>query len=260
MDLYNYANGDPINHIDPDGRFARLVGGAISGLFEFAGMFTEHRYINPGFTIGANSFGVVDSFDDRNTAGRVISTGLNMIPVIGTVKSFIELSTGEDMVTGQRVSQGQAAFNVLASSLPAASMGVKAWASTATPLGTMGMPLSGGAGAFRPAANPWTGVKSLDRAPGNIKFLPWKRGDSIDKPMPDGSLATWDTVKSRYWKNRYEASKTSGEFSEANLSRIRRGKAPQDYNSRTGQWENRELHHVIPQRAGALIPQSISEN
>jgi hypothetical protein len=88
-----------------------------------------------------------------------------MIPVIGTIKSFIELSTGEDMLTGQRISQGQAAFNVLASSLPVASMGVKAWASTATPLGTLGMPLSGGAGAFRPAANPWTGVKATNSAP-----------------------------------------------------------------------------------------------
>jgi hypothetical protein len=31
---------------------------------------------------------------------------------------------------------------------------------------------------------------------------------------------------------------------------MNRGQAPVDYNARTGQWESRELHHVIPQRAG----------
>ncbi|MCB9397610.1 MAG: hypothetical protein H6510_07340 [Acidobacteria bacterium] len=86
-------------------------------------------------------------------------------------------------------------------------------------------------------------------APGNVKFQRWRRGDPIDKPLPDGSAPSWDTVQSRYWKNRFEASKNTGEFTEANLQRMRRGTAPQDFNPRTGKWESRELHHVIPQRA-----------
>jgi hypothetical protein len=68
--------------------------------------------------------------------------------------------------------------------------------------------------------------------------------------MPDGSSPSWGTVQSRYWKNRYEASRNSGEFTQANLDRMRRGTAPQDYNPRTGNWESRELHHVDPQRSG----------
>jgi hypothetical protein len=68
--------------------------------------------------------------------------------------------------------------------------------------------------------------------------------------MPDGSNPSWDTVRSRYWKNRYDASKNSGGFTQANLDRMRRGDAPQDYNPRTGNWESRELHHVDPQRSG----------
>jgi len=85
-------------------------------------------------------------------------------------------------------------------------------------------------------------------ADGSIKFKRWKRGESIDKPLLDGSPPTWDTVQSRYWKNRYEAAKSSGEFTPPQLAEIRKGNAPTDYNPRTGQWDRRELHHVDPQR------------
>jgi hypothetical protein len=44
------------------------------------------------------------------------------------------------------------------------------------------------------------------------------------------------------------ASKNTGEFGKANLDRMKRGNAPQDYNPKTGQYESRELHHVDPQR------------
>ncbi|UWQ09737.1 SpvB/TcaC N-terminal domain-containing protein [Aliiroseovarius crassostreae] len=84
-------------------------------------------------------------------------------------------------------------------------------------------------------------------ASGQVRFQRWKNGDAIDKPMPDGTAPSWDVVRSRYWKNR--ASGSSGEFSQANLDRMREGKAPLDYNPRTGNMEPRELHHVIPQRA-----------
>jgi hypothetical protein len=66
--------------------------------------------------------------------------------------------------------------------------------------------------------------------------------------MPDGTNPTWDVVQSRYWKNRYQASQGTGEFSAANLERMRRGGAAVDYNPRTGQFEPRELHHVLAQQ------------
>lgn len=86
-------------------------------------------------------------------------------------------------------------------------------------------------------------------ANGSVRFRRWARGDAIDKPMPDGTPPSWDVVRSRYWKNRSEAA-APGEFSQANLERMRRGSAPQDYNPKTRQWESRELHHVDPQRNG----------
>ena len=86
--------------------------------------------------------------------------------------------------------------------------------------------------------------------PRHVRFQRWKRGEAIDKPMPDGSPPSWDTVRSRYWKNRWQASRNTNEFSKQNLDRMRRGAAPKDYNPRTGQFESRQLHHVVPQRAG----------
>ncbi|EDF8720440.1 hypothetical protein ODD08_004695 [Salmonella enterica] len=63
--------------------------------------------------------------------------------------------------------------------------------------------------------------------------------------MPDGSAPDWDTVRSRYWKNRYEASKGTGEFTEENLRLMKRGNAPLDVNNHPY-----ELHHNNPQRNG----------
>ncbi len=47
--------------------------------------------------------------------------------------------------------------------------------------------------------NSWIDPKGL-ASNSYIKFKRWKRGDAIDKPMPDGSNPSWDTVRSRYWK------------------------------------------------------------
>lgn len=85
-------------------------------------------------------------------------------------------------------------------------------------------------------------------ASGEVRFKRWRRGEAIDKPLPDGTNPSWDVVRERYWKNRYEASKGSGEFSAANVEKMRRGNAPVDYNPRTGVFEERELHHVIGQQ------------
>jgi RHS repeat-associated protein len=97
-------------------------------------------------------------------------------------------------------------------------------------------------------------------ASGAVKFKKWERGQRIDKPMPDGSEPDWDTVRSRYWKNRYEAAKDTGEFSKENLRLMNKGQAPLDYNPRTGEFESRELHHVKPQRdGGSHSPENLRE-
>ncbi|CAM3762532.1 RHS repeat-associated core domain-containing protein [Flavobacterium branchiophilum] len=84
-----------------------------------------------------------------------------------------------------------------------------------------------------------------------IKFKRWKRGDAINKPLPDGSNPSWDTVRSRYWKNRHHEAMKNGNkegFSADQLEAMKKGNAAQDYNPNTGNMESRELHHVDPQR------------
>jgi RHS repeat-associated protein len=104
---------------------------------------------------------------------------------------------------------------------------------------------------YRAGAAVLTSAPEASRAAsGQVRFKRWRRGEAIDKPLPDGSVPSWDVTRQRYWKNRYEASKNTGEFSASNLERIRRGRAPVDYNPRTGQFEERELHHVIAQQHG----------
>jgi hypothetical protein len=61
-------------------------------------------------------------------------------------------------------------------------------------------------------------------------------------------LTEHPNASSRYWKNRYEASKDAGEFTPTQLAEMRKGNSPMDYNPRTDQWERRELRHVDPQR------------
>ena len=104
---------------------------------------------------------------------------------------------------------------------------------------------------YRAGAAVLAGAPEASRtaASGEVRFKRWRRGEAIDKPLPDGSAPSWDVVRQRYWKNRYEAT-SSGEFSASNLERMRRGRAPVDYNLRTGAFEERELHHVIGQQYG----------
>jgi hypothetical protein len=97
-------------------------------------------------------------------------------------------------------------------------------------------------------------------ATGDVKFRRWRPGDAIDKPLPSGAEPTWGTVRSRYWKNRHAEVRGTVEFSKVNLARMKIGRAPHDFNPRTGQWEPRELHHVIPRRAGGgSVPLNLRE-
>ena len=108
---------------------------------------------------------------------------------------------------------------------------------------------------FAPNAQEWLDVWGLCPANKNKPNKPkpllknlfkrWKRGERIDKPLPNGDMPSWDVVRSRYWKNRYLASKGTGEFSPANMSRMKRGRAPLDANGNP-----MELHHHVPQRLG----------
>ncbi|MEP1032204.1 DUF6443 domain-containing protein [Ekhidna sp.] len=80
----------------------------------------------------------------------------------------------------------------------------------------------------------------------------WKVGDPINNLTNKGNVPSWSTVRQRHWKNRANNAQ-SGEFSDTNLSRMKKGLAPQRYNPETGKMESMELDHKPPQRDGGLF-------
>ncbi|WP_424405463.1 RHS repeat-associated core domain-containing protein [Pasteurella sp. PK-2025] len=104
--------------------------------------------------------------------------------------------------------------------------------------------LQGGERPFGYVGNPldWVDLFGLAGCK-DVKFKRWKPSDAIDKPLPNGANPSWNTVRSRYWKNRYHASQGTGEFSASNMQRMKKGRAPLDANGNP-----MELHHHIPQR------------
>ena len=66
-----------------------------------------------------------------------------------------------------------------------------------------------------------------------------------------GNVSSWGAVRARHWKN--QALISPGQYTEANLSRLKRGLAPQRVNPLTGKLESKELHHTPAQRDGGLF-------
>lgn len=64
----------------------------------------------------------------------------------------------------------------------------------------------------------------------------WKTGQYVFNLKPDGEPPSAATVRTRYWKN-VAATPGAAIFGDANLDRMRTGKAPQRLNHRTGRRE-----------------------
>ena len=83
-----------------------------------------------------------------------------------------------------------------------------------------------------------------------FQFSEWAPGDSITRPMPDGSYPSWDTIRDRYWRTRAQLA-TDGEFSPQNIGLMRAGYAPKARvlvrNRKTGEYSvevvTLEIHH-----------------
>jgi hypothetical protein len=81
-------------------------------------------------------------------------------------------------------------------------------------------------------------------------FPEWTLGDSITKITPQGAYPSWETIRSRYWKNRIQSDPTG--FGKANSAIMQEGFAPKARvtvrDRATGQvYEklvSKELHHA----------------
>jgi len=69
----------------------------------------------------------------------------------------------------------------------------------------------------------------------------WKVGEAIDSKTHKGKNPKWGTVRARYWKN--EVASNSSKYSQENIIRMKKGKAPKLLNRNTGKVETVQLHH-----------------
>jgi RHS repeat-associated protein len=116
MDLYSFCNGDPLNRFDPTGCFGA---DAINENQAQIDALTDQYYAENGYGYSPNGDQMYSSF-------------LNSLPLLGAVKGFIELETGNDLVTGQWLqgngsAQGLTiALSTLMVAMPAAEAGMEA--------------------------------------------------------------------------------------------------------------------------------------
>lgn len=85
----------------------------------------------------------------------------------------------------------------------------------------------------------------------------WRVGDDIWSATRAGNHPAWSTVRGRYWKNVANDPARAAQWDEANLARMRSGRAPQRFNPDKGGMESMELsHEPIPAREGGcgLVP------
>ncbi len=101
----------------------------------------------------------------------------------------------------------------------------------------------------------WGGRLQGDAGSTRLPGPRWKAGDSIDSPTMFGNTPSWRTVQRRYWKNRADSA-VDGEFSQANLDLMGRGRAPRHDELDVPM----ELHHIDPRRSGGSnAPDNLQE-
>ncbi|MEU4807185.1 RHS repeat-associated core domain-containing protein [Actinosynnema sp. NPDC023587] len=86
---------------------------------------------------------------------------------------------------------------------------------------------------------------------GAFRMGRWKPGDDPFAPKASGDNPAWSTVRARFWKNEADEPSAADQYGAANVSRMKRGSAPQRTNPTTGELESMELsHEPVPLRAG----------
>ena len=81
----------------------------------------------------------------------------------------------------------------------------------------------------------------------------WQTGQYVFNLTPDGREPSATTVRTRYWKN-VAATPGASIFGDANLDRMKAGKAPQRLNHRTGKQETMRLPAVQWSDADGTTP------
>ena len=101
-DLYGYVGFDPVNYWDPSGLHAASLGDATSRFEEEPDQTSSIIPVFfPPIVSGTSSPCIQSDIDCKEPA----SAALDFMPGVGEAKSFVELGTGRDLVTGEDVSR-----------------------------------------------------------------------------------------------------------------------------------------------------------
>lgn len=293
-DLYAYANNNPLEWHDPDGRFAHVLWGA--GIGAAFGGFSylidcwwsgeEFSWYTMGIRTGA---GALSGAAATATFGFAIGPmGLTLASsasgaTAGFVNNFSVRTAEGVLLEGQ--SLGDAATGGLYEGAKGAATGFAAGGAGAAVGGWLanlprassvwrglGTAVAAGAagGTGGGAVNgSWTGVEryglSQEAAVHAAQSTLWGAGYGavigggmfgVGYGMDRMSGRTWGQSRQDYWKREAEVNPEA--YSPDNLARMRSGRAPQRINPETGATESLELHHkYLPQRSG--LPRTLTD-
>ena len=103
-DLYSFAQADPANFFDPSGRFGKQMGPSWFDQLQQQLPNQSDDFINSYKQTQADMQQTMTAgYRESGSDQQSFSSLVNMIPVIGGLKMWVELNTGNDLVTGQRI-------------------------------------------------------------------------------------------------------------------------------------------------------------
>jgi gas vesicle protein len=153
-------------------------------------------------------------------SGPKIAQGLEgLIQNISPLGNWVEGGTGRTLITGQQLTEEQRQERI--------NKGFECFESGLLSLGTGGLK---GVKGPNFVVTPRGGSLPIPKG--------WKVGDDINTLTKAGKYPSWSTAKSRYWKN--EAAVSPSKYSQENLDRMVKGKAPLDEDFGV----SKELHHI----------------
>lgn len=127
MSLYDYCSGDPVNGLDPDGRFGKSASYSQEVQQGYDNWMNQAsapvKYSETQAQYESHFIDSPTSLDPSVQSRQVYSNIAHATPIVGTAISLWEVGTGRDVFTGNQVSTAQAATRAILSSLVLAPEG-----------------------------------------------------------------------------------------------------------------------------------------
>jgi len=124
------------------------------------------------------------------------------------------------------------------------------WVALATDVVCLAIPCVTGGGTIVRAAKYADEAADIGATAYHATNTGWHVGDDISKKTRAGNDPAWSTVQNRYWKN--EAHFHPEKYTDENLGRMNKGRAPLVKYEENGKYYSMELHHIQARSEGGL--------